>query len=677
MGIIKLPRLTLGLKVLLLVSALTVGAFVGLFIYNSYQLHLSVLEEIHRTAQRTSDMLRMAIEEPMGIGDNEGTAEKFTTLQVRYSDILAHLVDYKGEITYSTEPEAVRKDFYQYCDNEDCLNLVRQGLSEEVETGVQTTVRGAPHFVEVKTIPNEPACHHCHGSSRPILGAMIMYQDISEQMGGLSSSQIKSAGISLAGLAALLAALLTFMKLAVVNRIRAIGGSAQQVSEGDLDAAFAMKGDDELARLAHNLQEMVRQIKDQLQYNKSVLTGIIVPMFVADAEEKMEFVNEPLQAILGGQESDFIGHPLPEVLCDVDNQACHAGAVIATGETASGNMRYRRNDGVIFPLHYEISPLRGAQGKVLGAIGVLIDLTQEEQDRKNIEAQQQNLLEVANQVTQVAMKLEGASEQLQEEMRRLTQGVDSTADETGRVATAMEEMNATVLEVAKNAGNTAEASEKANQVASEGGRVVQSTVDEIHGVAQTTEDFAKTLAELADRAENIGQVMAVINDIADQTNLLALNAAIEAARAGEAGRGFAVVADEVRKLAEKTMHATKEVEDAVSQIQDATGNVVGEMDNTRTRVVRTAEMAEEAGGVLKEVVSQADRIADMVRNIATAAEQQSATSDEINTNVTHINDLSQELSQSIQKANASITGVAGMARNLAELVAKFRDRSGD
>ncbi len=674
MAIIKLPRMTLGLKVLLLVSALTVAAFVGLFLYNSYQINQSMLVEIHRTAQRTSDMLRMAIEEPMGIGDNEGTEEKFTMLAERYEDIISHLMDYKGEITYSTEPEAIRQDFFSYCLNKDCQGLVRKSLEEDVEQGVQTKVNGTPCFVEVKTIANEPACHHCHGATRPILGAMIMYQDISEQMHSLRSSQIKGAGISLAGMVALLAALLSFMKTAVVNRIRTIGGSAQKVSEGDLDATFTMKGDDELARLAHNLGEMVRQIKDQLEYNKSVLTGIIVPMFVADAQENIEFTNEPLQVILGGHESDFNGRNLSEVLCDVDDNDCRAGAVIATGETASGNMRYRRNDGVVFPLHYEISPLRGAQGNILGAIGVLIDLTQEELDRKNIEDQQKNLLEVATQVTQVAMSLESASEQLQEEMKRLTSGVDSTADETGRVATAMEEMNATVLEVAKNAGDTAEASEKANQVASEGGRVVQNTVDEIHGVAETTEEFATTLAELADRAENIGQVMAVINDIADQTNLLALNAAIEAARAGEAGRGFAVVADEVRKLAEKTMHATKEVEGAVSQIQSATGNVVGGMDTTRSRVVRTAEMAEEAGGVLKGVVEQADRIADMVRNIATAAEQQSATSDEINTNVTHINDLSQELTQSIQKANSRITEVAGMARNLAELVAKFRSQ---
>ncbi|MGE4552309.1 MAG: methyl-accepting chemotaxis protein [Desulfovibrionaceae bacterium] len=674
MARISLAKLTLGVKVLLLVSGLTILAFLGLFLYNSKWQYDTVVHEVHASASRTSDLLQLAVEEPMSTGDNVGTTAKFDDLGERYKNIYTHLMDYKGEITYSTHKDSLRQDFFSYCRNKDCQALARRALAQATEEGVLTTVEGKPTFVEVATIKNQPSCHHCHGKSREILGALIMYQDVSTEMGALRSGQIKGAAISLGSLALLLAALLDFMKRAVVNRIQRIAGAADKVIGGDLDAKFDVQGADELGRLGDNLQTMVLQIKNQLQYNKSVLTGIIVPMFVTNKDSVVEFVNAPLRAILGREDGDILGKPL----CDMFNtRDCTFDVSEVTGEghSISGTVRHARHDGVEFPLHYEASPLRDAEGHTVGAIGVLIDLTQEERDRKNIEQHQRNLMAVANEVTEVALKLERASEALQGQMNELTNGVDSTADETGRVATAMEEMNATVLEVAKNAGHTAEASEKANAVASKGGNVVHSTVSEIHGVAQTTEGLAKTLAELAQRAENIGSVMAVINDIADQTNLLALNAAIEAARAGEAGRGFAVVADEVRKLAEKTMTATREVEDAVSLIQDATSNVVGEMNNTRSRVVKTAEMAEEAGGVLKEVVAQADQIADMVRNIATAAEQQSATSDEINTNVTQINDLSQRVSEGIQRANGQISEVASMAANLTRLVAKFRHDS--
>ena len=141
--------------------------------------------------------------------------------------------------------------------------------------------------------------------------------------------------------------------------------------------------------------------------------------------------------------------------------------------------------------------LKDADGDTVGGICVLVDLTREEQDRKDIEAQRQNLLVVANDVTEVANNLNTASDALSDQMNNLARGVDTTADQTSQVATAMEEMNATVLEVAKNASETADASNQANQVAADGGVVVGKTVTEINAVAEITENLAGTLG--ADR----------------------------------------------------------------------------------------------------------------------------------------------------------------------------------
>ncbi|MEF2145777.1 MAG: methyl-accepting chemotaxis protein [Desulfovibrionaceae bacterium] len=671
MDMLKLFRRSLGVKVMALTSVLTLAAFAGLFVYNSFWEYDMIVDDVHQTAAKTSSLLQLGIEKPMSQGDNEGTVAQFKALGSRYEDITVHLVDYRGEITYSTRDEMTRKMLFGSETNEDLKELVQHSLDAPLSEGELLQMGEDRMFVQVSSIENAPDCYHCHGKSRAILGSMIVTQNVNHQFHNLRNNQIKAAGISAAGGLALLAALLLFIKFSVVNKIRDIADATSQVSSGNLDAQFKVTGLDELGRLGDDLSEMVRQIKDQLQYNRSVLSGIIVPMFVADKQEKLEFVNEPLKAILGKKDEEVLGHTVSEVFLDRDDGSSTQN-VIETGQADSGNLRYHRQDGVEFPLHYEISPLRDAQDNVVGAIGVLIDLTQEERDRKDIELQQSSLLQVANEVTGVAIALEKASDELQHQMDSLTNGVDSTADQTGRVATAMEEMNTTVLEVARNASETAEASEKANKVAQDGGGVVQRTVDEINGVARTTEEAAKTLQELTTRAQNIGQVMAVINDIADQTNLLALNAAIEAARAGEAGRGFAVVADEVRKLAEKTMHATKEVEDAVALIQESTADVVKEMDTTQGRVVRTSKMAEDAGAVLSEVVSQSNLITDMVRNIATAAEQQSSTSDEINNNVNEISSLSKEVSRGIQEANNRIREVATMATQLAELVSGFR-----
>ncbi len=335
-------------------------------------------------------------------------------------------------------------------------------------------------------------------------------------------------------------------------------------------------------------------------------------------------------------------------------------------------LRFVRRDGVAFPLHYEASPLRDTDGKAVGAIAVMIDLTQEEEDKVRIETQRRNLLEVAEEVTGVARALSDAAGELSVRMGELARNVVESTDETAQVATAMDEMNATVMEVTRNASATAEAADLANREAQQGGAEMQATVSETRQVAERAAGLAASLNDLAARADNIGRVIDVINEIADQTNLLALNAAIEAARAGDAGRGFAVVADEVRKLAEKTMTATKEVERAIEDIQAGTAQAVDEMTRTRGQVETTADKAEGTGEALGRIVRRAVSIADMVRNIATASEQQSATSDEINRNVTRINDLSRDIADRIRTAEASIHEVSGMAQRLGQLVERFR-----
>jgi Methyl-accepting chemotaxis protein len=334
-------------------------------------------------------------------------------------------------------------------------------------------------------------------------------------------------------------------------------------------------------------------------------------------------------------------------------------------------VRYTRADGVEFPLHYEVSPLKDAQGVPWGAICVLIDLSQEERDRKNIEAQRQNLLTVANQVTEVSASLHKASLTLSTQMDGLARNVDTTAAQTGELATAMDEMNATVLEVAKNASDTADASGRSNKVARDGGAVVRQTVGEINEVAETTQSLAQSLGELSTRAENIGQVMGVINDIADQTNLLALNAAIEAARAGEHGRGFAVVADEVRKLAEKTMTATKEVEQAISSIQDGTRRNISEMDGAVAAVARCTTLSGEAGRALQEIVQVITSNAAQVGSMAAAAEQQSMSTKQISHTVGEINGIVSETAGGIRQTDQAVRDLSDLAQGLHGLIAEI------
>ncbi|WP_461211341.1 methyl-accepting chemotaxis protein [Desulfocurvus sp. DL9XJH121] len=296
----------------------------------------------------------------------------------------------------------------------------------------------------------------------------------------------------------------------------------------------------------------------------------------------------------------------------------------------------------------------------------------EQATRRAESAKSEGMNQAADRLEGVVRRLTFSSGDLSTQIDNASQGSEHQKERATETATAMEQMNATVLEVAQSASRASERADMAKEKATSGAQVVEQVVQAINKVQHQTQVMGQSLDDLGRQAEGIGQIMNVITDIADQTNLLALNAAIEAARAGDAGRGFAVVADEVRKLAEKTMQATKEVGDAVAAIQHSTKVNIQEMSAAEEAVGSSTELAGQAGTALREIVELVDSTSDQVRAIATASEEQSAASEQITSSMEDINRISSETSESMARSAGAVTDMAGQISELQKLMDELR-----
>jgi len=288
------------------------------------------------------------------------------------------------------------------------------------------------------------------------------------------------------------------------------------------------------------------------------------------------------------------------------------------------------------------------------------------------QAKADGMLHAATKLEGVVEAVTTASEELSAQVEQASRGAESQTVRVGETATAMEEMNATVLEVARNAGQAAESAKTAKSKAESGADVVARVVKDISRIQTSAVELKTEMTSLGKQAESTGQILGVISDIADQTNLLALNAAIEAARAGEAGRGFAVVADEVRKLAEKTMTATKEVGDAIRDIQNGTRKNVGNVEQVVGMIDTATTLASTSGEALNEIVELVDATAQQVQSIATAAEEQSSTSEEINRSIEDVNRISLETSSAMQHSAGAVSDMAQQAQVLRGLISSLK-----
>jgi len=225
----------------------------------------------------------------------------------------------------------------------------------------------------------------------------------------------------------------------------------------------------------------------------------------------------------------------------------------------------------------------------------------------------------------------------------LNQRTREQAASLEEIASAMEQITATVGQNAEHAGNAKTLVLEVNEHVKKSLVVVSSTIG--------------AMAAIEKSSKQIGDIISVIENIAFQTNLLALNAAVEAARAGDHGRGFAVVASEVRDLAGRSAKAAKEIKSLVS---DSVG-----------KVETGSEFVEETAESLCEISGAVDNITIIVSEIATASKEQSTGIKQVNKAITRMDRMTQANAALVEKAASASNSLGAQAEQLTSLAASF------
>ncbi len=326
-----------------------------------------------------------------------------------------------------------------------------------------------------------------------------------------------------------------------------------------------------------------------------------------------------------------------------------------------------------------VGPLKRVIGRAqriaAGELGLEDEAPRTDEVGQLMQAMQQmaaGLSGVVSGLQQGIEQLAGSAQALSAVTEQTNREVGSQKEETEQVATAMQQMTATVHDVARNAEEAAQAAQAADDKVDAGQRVVRESMQRIEQLATAADTASAGIDSLSAEIHTIGDVLAVIKSVAEQTNLLALNAAIEAARAGEQGRGFAVVADEVRALARRTRQSTEEIERLVASLRGNAQQSVAQIRGS-TELVRLAVAdALQTESALGSIAVAVSLIQQMNQQIAAAAEQQSSVAEEISRSVTQIRGSADQAALAMQDNARSSIELAQLGSDLKGMVGHFR-----
>lgn len=285
---------------------------------------------------------------------------------------------------------------------------------------------------------------------------------------------------------------------------------------------------------------------------------------------------------------------------------------------------------------------------------------------------------LASKLRMVSKRIEQSAEQLDEQAKQNAEIVATSnanvykqKQEIEMVATAVNEMSASIQEVSHSTNNAAQAATEASKLSQQGALSITDAIGIIDSLDSHVLNASESILQVKTDSENIGGVLDVIRGIAEQTNLLALNAAIEAARAGEQGRGFAVVADEVRTLASRSHDATQEIQTMIEKLQQGVAGAVTNIEEVSKRATEGVTQVEESAESLAEISGSVHIMNDMNTQIATATEEQNSVTAEVSRNIEKINQLSSQTVSSAKESELNSQKLAELILNLRVMVEQF------
>src|SRR5213594_2432340 len=132
----------------------------------------------------------------------------------------------------------------------------------------------------------------------------------------------------------------------------------------------------------------MRELDKARAYAESLIKNAPDPVFVSDLEGKILQANDAVFALLGFREDELVEQSLSRIISPEETRAFLAALdeVVERGVTRNARLNPRSAWGEVIPASLNASALRDAEGKVIGAIGILRDMRELDKARAYAES---------------------------------------------------------------------------------------------------------------------------------------------------------------------------------------------------------------------------------------------------------------------------------------------------
>jgi signal transduction histidine kinase/CheY-like chemotaxis protein len=198
----------------------------------------------------------------MAIGNSEAIRKQLSDIREKVKGVEVFITDFDQNVIYSTHEDKLNTTAGEFIHNK----ATQQALIEILKTGLSPDklfddeVAGKRNLVAIFPILNEKECYHCHGSSRHILGSMIV-RTSAEQVYKTVVAQRNRTLLLVAFTLPFAIILIYLMVNKIVRRpVESLAEKAKRFGEGDMSVSVDVKTEDEIGILGKTFNYMVESV---------------------------------------------------------------------------------------------------------------------------------------------------------------------------------------------------------------------------------------------------------------------------------------------------------------------------------------------------------------------------------------------------------------------------------
>jgi len=247
------------------------------------------IEQMERLVSDINKIVYASMKYPMETGNGE-IISRFLKDVATHTKVELAVCDSTQRVVYSTNENLKGAQVAQFIKNKDALLALEKGLKDgiDIEKIFEEEIQSENYASMVKLIKNEPACYHCHGSSKPVLGAILVKKPVTATYAAISSSRNQNILIGIVGSLFAIMLIYFILRKSVIKPVSILTEKAETMAQGDMTVEVPIQSEDEIGRLSVSFNHMAKQLRHLLEQVSAASEQIdIASSEVASSSQKL------------------------------------------------------------------------------------------------------------------------------------------------------------------------------------------------------------------------------------------------------------------------------------------------------------------------------------------------------------------------------------------------------